>query len=290
MSAMLSLVSRHNKVFLRNKMLVFFSLLSVIIVITLYAIFLQKTQIDAIEQVVPVTDAIQTMVNEWMVAGLLSITAFTTTLAVFGIYVRDFEMKTTTDFLATAVSRTKIQLSYVFSSLMIGFGMSLVAFICCEIFLLTIGADILSFGQMMKVIGTLLLSVILSSTINLFLVLFVKTQTTFSTLNTIVGTVIGFLCGVYVPIGSLPSYVQAMIHYFPISHTTVLFRDSLMSDSIVTVFNGNEALANNYMIHNGVQYEIGGSVLSSGASVLFIVGTILIVGAISLFLFTRKNK
>ncbi|MER1999199.1 MAG: ABC transporter permease [Lysinibacillus sp.] len=290
MDTLISLVSRHNKVFMRNRMLVFFSMLSVMIVILLYTIFLQKVQLDAIKQLVPVTNAIEVMVNEWMVAGLLSIIAVTTTLAVFGIYVRDLETKATADFLTTAVSRTKIQLSYVFSALVIGFGMSLVAFISCEIFLLIIGADILSFGKTVKVLGIILLSVVLSSTINLFSVLFVKTVTTFSTINTIVGSVIGFLCGVYVPIGALPSYVQSIIHYFPISHTTVLLRQTLMSDSVDTVFSGNEAAAASYMLTNGVQYELNGTVLSSGASVLYIVGTIVVVGAISIYIFARKNK
>lgn len=290
MEALWSLVSRHNKVFMRNRMLVFFSLLSVLIVITLYAIFLQKTQLDAIEQVVPVTDAIRIMVNEWMVAGLLSIIAVTTTLATFGIYVRDLETKATADFLTTAVSRTKIQLSYVLSALVIGFGMSVIAFIFCEIFLVWSGAEVLSLSKILKVLGIILLSVILSSTINLFLVLFVKTETTFSTLNTIVGTVIGFLCGVYVPIGALPSYVQSIIHFFPVSHTTVLLRQTFMSDSITTVFEGYPAAADSYKLNNGVQYEIGSTLVSSTTSILFIVGTIIVLGAITIYLFAKKNK
>ena len=51
MSSFFSLVSRNNKVFRRDKLLVFFSFLSVIIVLILYLVFLQKLQIDAIEQV-----------------------------------------------------------------------------------------------------------------------------------------------------------------------------------------------------------------------------------------------
>lgn len=134
MDMIMSLVSRHNKVFTRNRMLVFFSMLSVLIVIALYAIFLQKTQLDSIEQFMPVTPGIKQMVNEWMVAGLLSIIAVTTTLGVFGIYVKDLETKTTADFLTTAASRAKIQVSYVISALLIGFMMTMLAFICCEIF------------------------------------------------------------------------------------------------------------------------------------------------------------
>ena len=70
-------------------MVVFFSLLSVLILVGLYAIFLQKLQVNSIEQYVPVSPAIEVMVSEWMVAGLLSIIAMTTTLATFGIYIKD---------------------------------------------------------------------------------------------------------------------------------------------------------------------------------------------------------
>ena len=41
------------------------------------------------------------------------------------------------------------------------------------------------------------LVVMMSSMINLFIVLFVNTETAFSTVNTIIGTVLGFLCGSY---------------------------------------------------------------------------------------------
>ncbi|WP_341302764.1 ABC transporter permease [Lysinibacillus sp. FSL H8-0500] len=290
MDMIMSLVSRHNKVFTRNRMLVFFSMLSVLIVIALYAIFLQKTQLDSIEQFMPVTPGIKQMVNEWMVAGLLSIIAVTTTLGVFGIYVKDLETKTTADFLTTAASRAKIQVSYVISALLIGFMMTMLAFICCEIFLVATGGELLSWYATIKIIGILLLAVILSSTLNLFLVLFVKTQNAFSTLNTIIGTAIGFLCGVYVPMGALPSYVQSMIHYFPISHTTVLLRDAFMADSIQNVFKGNEAFAENYMLQYGIIYEINGTVISNISSVLLIVGTIMVVGVVAIIIFSRKHK
>lgn len=290
MNAFISLVARHNKVFLRNRMLVFFSMLSVIIVIALYAIFLQKTQIDAIEQVMPATSAIHVMVNEWMVAGLLSIIAVTTTLGVFGIYVKDLETKVTADLLTTAVSRAKIQFSYVVSALLIGFSMSLVAFVCCEVFLVATGADVLTVNEAATIVGILLLSVLLSSVINLFFVLFIQTQAAFSTLNTIVGTAIGFLCGVYVPMGALPSYVQSLIHIFPVSHTTVLLRDAFMSKSIDEVFGENISAANNYMLQFGVTYEVNGAVLSSMTSLCFIAGTIVVVGVAACVLFVRRNK
>lgn len=290
MDMLWSLVSRHNKVFLRDRMHVFFSLLTVFITIALYAIFLQKIQLDAIEQLIPMTDAIKLMVTEWMIAGLLSILSVTTTLGVFAIYIRDVETKTTGDFLTTSASRFKIQLSYVVSSLFIGFSISLFAFICCQAFVVSLGGDILSVRALLKVIGILALSVLLSSSINLVIVLFIKTQTAFSALSTLIGTVIGFLCGVYVPIGALPSYVQSIIHFFPVSHTTVLLRQVIMNDSMQEVFQGNQVAAQDYQLLYGVTYKINDTIISSMTSLLFIVSTIIVIGIIAFVIFSRKHK
>ncbi|MER2105854.1 MAG: ABC transporter permease [Solibacillus sp.] len=290
MNMLVSLVSRHNKVFFRNRTLVFFSLLSVLILIVLYAIFLQKTQLNAIEQAVPLTPAVELMVNEWMIAGLLSIIAVTTTLGVFSIYVKDLEMKTTADFLTTAASRMKIQLSYIISALIVGFTMSVFALICCEIYLVIVGGKLLSLIAFLKVIGILLISVLLSCSVNLFIVLFIKTQAAFSTLSTIIGTAIGFFCGVYVPMAALPSYVQSMIQFFPISHTTVLLRQVLMEDSITKVFLGNEEAAHNYKLSFGIAYDINATTISSAVSLSFIGCTIVAVVFLSVAIYVRRYK
>ena len=284
-----SLVQRNNKVFLRNKTQVFLSLLTVMIVIGLYVIFLQKTQLDAIEAVVPLTSEIKVMVNEWMISGILSIIPVTTTLGVFGIYVKDLETKGNADFLTTAISRSSIQYSYCISSFLIGFVFTMATFMGCQLFLVLIGASWLSWTELLQVIGVIFLSVSLSSVLNLFIVLFINSQSAFATVNTIIGTVIGFLCGVYIPIGVLPGFVQSIIQFFPISHTTVLLRDIFMSHSIESVFPTTEA-AKQYMLDFGVQYEVGGHIIEPWMSVGFIIGVMLVIGIVSALLFSRKNK
>lgn len=287
---LLSLVARNNKVFLRNKILVFFSLLSVIILVGLYAIFLQKLQVDAIAQIVPVTSDIEIMVSEWMIAGLLSIIAMTATLGVFGIYIKDMETKTTADFLVTAASRFTIQLSYIISSIIIGFSITFVGFVCCEFYIVLIGGELLAPLAFLKVFGVLMLAVLLSSTINLFIVLFIQSETAFSTISTIIGTLLGFLCGIYVPMAVLPNTVQMVIHFFPISHITVLLRQIFMTPSIENVFYRNESLASSYRADYGIVYEIGGSTVSPVISVLFIIGTILVLGTLSTFVYRSKYR
>ncbi|MEK4427409.1 ABC transporter permease [Solibacillus sp. FSL K6-1523] len=291
MESLLSLVSRNNKMFRRDKAQVFFSLLSIIIVIALYGIFLQKMQVDAIEQVTKATPETITMVNEWLVAGLLSMMAVTSTLGAFGIAIQDLESKSAADFLTAPISRAKIQASYVLNAFIIGFSFSFIAFVACEVFIIATGGQLLNVTEMMKVIGLLILSVLLASTLNMFLVLFVHSQNAYSTLTTIVGTLIGFLCGVYVPFGVLPGFAQNLIMYFPISHTTVLLREAFMQNSIQTVFAGapNEQVEA-YKINFGVVYEMNGNLLASSTSLLIIVGTTVILAVLSILLFKKRNK
>lgn len=289
MEALISLVLRNNKIFRRDKTQVFFSLLSVIIVIVLYAVFLQKMQVDAIEQLTEATPELITMVNEWLVAGLLSMIAVSTTLGAYGIAVKDQESKVQADFLTAPLSRATIQLSYVLNAFIIGCIFSFIALLGCEIFIVTTGGKILSFGDFIQVLSILFLSVLLASVFNLFLSLFVSTQNAFSTLGTIVGTLLGFLCGVYVPLGALPSFAQLIIMYFPISHTTLLLRNAFMESSIANVFDGVPvSYVEDYKMNYGIVYELNGHILSSTTSLIVIVCTIVVLSLASMILFKRK--
>ncbi|EON72808.1 ABC transporter permease [Lysinibacillus sphaericus] len=291
MEALTSLVLRNNKVFRRDKTQVFFSLLSVIIVIVLYAVFLQKMQVDAIEQMAEATPEMVTMVNEWLVAGLLSMIAVTSTLATFGIAVKDTESKATADLLTAPISRATIQFSYVLNAFVIGCIFAFIALIGCEIFIVATGGELLSIGGFMKVIGILLLSVLLASVFNVVLVLFVHTQNSFSTLTTIVGTALGFLCGVYVPVGVLPGFAQNLVMYFPISHTTLLLRNAFMENSITKVFEGVPAShVEAYKVNYGVVYELNGHLLSPTTSFIVILATIVVLAVLSVIMFKKKNK
>ncbi|MBK3494701.1 ABC transporter permease [Viridibacillus sp. YIM B01967] len=291
MKSLFHLVSRNNKIYRRDRTLVFLSLLSVFIVIILYAVFLQQTQVDAIQEMIGKSKAVKNMVNEWMIAGLLSITAVTTTLGAFGIMIQDKESKKTHDFLTTPLSRATIQLSYVINAFVIGLFFSLLAFVGCELFLVLSGSEILSGIVILKVIGIIILSVALSSSINLFLALFIKTQSAASTLNTIVGTVIGFLCGVYVPIGSVPNFVQNIIMYFPISHTAVLLRDAFMTDSIQTVFkNATPEQILEYKKQFGIVYEMNDKLVSTTNHLWIIIITTIVFTVVSIMIFKKQNK
>ena len=287
---MFALINRHHKLFRRDKTLVFFSMLSVLIMLILYIAFLQKMQVDRIEQIIQGQEGIKVLVNEWMVAGILSIMGVTTTLSVLGLYIKDRESGVFQDFLSTPSKAAKLQLSYVINGFFVGMAFSLVGLLLCELFLVLIGGELLSFAKLVKVLGIITIGVLASTVINCVLILFVNSTSAFSTLGTIVGTVIGFLCGVYVPMGVLPNFVQQIILAFPISHYTVLLRQIMMEDSLATVF-GQEAVAQSaYEETYGIVFEWNNQVMTATASITYLIVTTVVLALIALFFFKKQHR
>lgn len=285
-----SLVERTIKVFLRDKMLVFFSFFSVLISIILFIAFLEQQQIRSLGNLLDEVPGIQLLVSEWMVAGILAMTAMTSTLAVFSIFITDKESKRTADFLTTTGSRATILLSYVISAVIIGFLLTMLGYVVCTIYLVMLGSDLPSIVQIIKVIGVIAIGVFLSAMINLLLVLLAKSAKAFSTMNSLVGTLIGFLCAVYIPIGVLPNIMQYVIEAFPVSHIATLLRQLLMDNSLQTVFAGAPTEMQDYMKFYGVVYEVGYTTVSAFQSIIYIAAAIIILGILSAGVFRMQNK
>ena len=77
-------------------------------------------------------------------------------------------------------------------------------------------------------VGVILLSVVSSGSMVLLVVSFFKTSNAFAAASTVIGTLLGFLAGIYIPIGTLPDYLQTIVKLFPVSHSAALFRQILM--------------------------------------------------------------
>jgi len=63
------LTIRNLKVYFRDKISVFFSFLSVIIIISLYALFLGNVQVESIKSQVGGINGIRYLVDSWIMAG-----------------------------------------------------------------------------------------------------------------------------------------------------------------------------------------------------------------------------
>ena len=274
MSAILNLASRNIKIYIRNKSLVFFSFLSVIIIIGLYALFLGKVQVAGIQNTIGDVAGIRFLVDSWIMSGLLAINVITISLGVLGTMVRDIEEKQFSDFMVAPVSRTGVVLSYLVASWVITFAFSIIALLISEAYIVLSGGALLAFLPFLQTIGVIALCVISSSAVMYLLVTFIKSSAAFATLSTLLGTLIGFITGVYVPLGILPPAVQKFVILVPFSHAAAALRQIFCAQPLAQVFKGAppEVLANYEKVY-GIKLFWGSDELSMGVMLAVLAGT-----------------
>ncbi|MCL5986906.1 MAG: ABC transporter permease [Actinobacteria bacterium] len=269
---MTNLIKRNLKLFFRDRTSVFFSLLAVFIIIGLYVLFLGNMMVNNFKELLG--DNARFTVDSWVMAGLLSVTSITTTMGAFGTMVEDKTKKISKDFSSAPLKRSQLAGGYIVSSFIIGVIMSIAALVVAEIYILAGGGKLITLVPLLKLFGVMLLSVFAGSSMVFFIVSFFKSNNAFATASTIIGTLIGFLTGIYIPIGSLPSAVQAAIKIFPISHAGALFRQIMMAAPMSIAFkNAPLQAVISFKQAMGVVFYVGSIELSPLVNILVLVAT-----------------
>ncbi len=283
---MINLAIRNFKLFFRNKSSVFFSLLGAIIIIALYVLFLG----DMVSGNVGGIPIEREVLDNWIMAGLLAVAAITTTMGAFSIIVEDRESGRLKDFFAAPLKKYTIVGGYLASAVFVGIIMTLIVFVLAEIYIVAYGGSVLSALALLKIFGLILLSVMSSGCMVFFVLTFIKNSNAFSTASTILGTLIGFLTGIYIPMGILPAPVQWIIKKFPVSHAGVLFRQIMMEEAI----NKNFALApaeaiSGFKEHMGVIFDYGGYIAPFWLHIAVLTGTAIIFFALAVLKLSMKK-
>ena len=66
-------------------------------------------------------------------------------------------------------------------------------------------------------------------------------MTAFSSISTILGTLAGFLAGIYLPIGALPHYVQNVMKLFPPTYGVAQIRSLLTREPLELITKGDSS-------------------------------------------------
>jgi ABC-2 type transporter. len=280
------LVQRNLKLYFRDRASVFFSLMSVLITFGLYVFFLGDNYIQGHDDL----PGVKYLMDSWIMAGILAITGMSTTLAALGTMVDDRSHKITNDFYASPVSRARLAGGYLLSALVIGVIMSIITFFIAELYIAARGGALLSIGGMLRVLAVIPLSVVSSGSMVFFMVLFFKSQNAFGTASTIIGTLIGFLTGIYLPIGSLNSTLQFLIKIFPVSYAGSLFRRVMMEQAIAQSFaSAPPGAADSFEKYMGVTYAFGSNTVGTRTGILILLGVTVLFYALSVIRLNGKR-
>lgn len=286
---MINIAKRNLKIYFRQKSTVFFSLMSVFIIILLYVLFLGKNLTSSLDS--NGINGVENLVNSWVMAGIISVASITTTMGAFNVMVEDRVKNLSKDFFSSPIKKVTIVGGYVLSSYIVGFIMSVITFIAAEVYISISGGEILSFTSVLKVLGIILISVFMSSSLVFFIVSFFYSQGAFSTASTIIGTLIGFVTGIYFPISVLSNSMQWLIKLFPLSHSAALLRQVMMTEPIRISFeNAGILRINEFKESMGIILKFGDYTLTPAMHILILLVVGIIFFILAVLNISRKSK
>ncbi len=285
---MIRFMKRNLLVFFRDKTSVFFSMLAVLIVLGLYVLFLGDQLVNSIGKDVP---GAKKLMDSWIMAGILAVTPVSTTLGSFGAIVNDKTKKIYKDFRSSPISSGSLAGGYILSSFCIGTIMSVFALAIIEVYFAAKGYGILSALQLVQTLGTILISVLVSSSLMYLVVSLFNSQNAFATASTIIGTLIGFITGIYLPIGSTDQSIQYVIEFFPISHAASIFRKILMAEPMKESFkNAPDGLQTSFTLDMGVSFKAFGHTFTTLESIGYMLLSAAIFYTLGIFITRKKSK
>ncbi len=279
------LIHRNLKLFFRDRMAVFFSLLAVFISITLYVLFLSSTMMDG--ELGQLSNG-KEMLNLWLLGGLMSMGAVTTTLAGYETMITDRVDGKEKDFFVSSMPRYRLATSYIIAAIIIGFTMvSLTLFMGMVFFYMADGVT-LTLAQIAKSLIISLGNVTASAVILFPLMQRLKSRSAYSNFSALIGTLVGFLLGVYIPIGVLPSFAQMLIKLFPITHGCALLR-SLFTHELLT-----DAIPVNDIVVQveeelGNTLTLGDHLMSTNEHVIVLLGVCILFAMLSLWCYHHRK-
>ncbi|GKX67165.1 ABC transporter permease [Inconstantimicrobium mannanitabidum] len=291
MKTVMMLTKRNILLYLKDKTTVFFSLLSMFIIIGLMVIFLGKMNVDNVLGLVSVERVKATfLVNSWVMAGIIVVNSVTVTLAVVGIMIEDEDKKRMGAFWVSPVSKFKLTLGYILAAFAMGCVLCFITIGVSEIYIGLTGGSLLSLNAVFKVIGITVVNVFASSCFIYFICVFIHTSSAFSAMNTIVGTLVGFISGMYLPMGMLPELVQKGVKLFPIVYGTSLMREVYVKDAIDVVFKGAPASAiNKYKEYMGISVSWGSNSVDSFEKISILIGSSFLFILLALLVLQKRR-
>lgn len=247
MEGFLILTKRNINVYIRDKGAVFFSLLSMLIVICLMVFFLGDMNIEAVTGLLaefPGRDMAQDKENaellilSWTCAGIVSINAVTVTLAVYSGMIKDRVNGKLNAIYTAPISRVTIASAYIAAAWMASVIMCTLTLLITEAYGVMQGLNAYSATEHIQLLGLIMVNSFVFAALMYPLTMIAKTEGAWSGFGTVVGTLVGFLGGIYIPIGGLSDSIGNLMKCTPIIYGSAMFRNVMCKSVLQDTFQG----------------------------------------------------
>lgn len=286
---MKTLIARHLKLYLKKPSNIVLSFLSSLVILSLYFLFIRDFTIQAVSDYGFISNYNELFVDRLMTSGLLIVIGTTSMLSIVFIFMKDKNNNIIKDFMITKVSKLKIYYSYVFASFIISMVITTLIYIGIETYFITTTQITFSYQRILYSILTIFLSNMISSLLVVIVAILLKSQTSFSTFETLYGVVIGFFTGVYIPIGYYPDLIRNIFFYFPLCQTTSILRN-METKTVVTEILKNYPKEGHHILYEtfGIHLTFKGEIISIPDQLKMLLVCFLLLNVIIIF-FIKKT-
>lgn len=281
---MFALMKRNIKIYFANKPGVVMSCFGALISFVIYIGFLQQNLVDSWQNV----SHAKQLLDLWMLGGIVSIAGITTSFQALGQMVKDRESRAIDDMKLTNLTPISESMAYVASALIISCLMQVITFLVMAIYFSVVDKVNIQSTVYLPALGFMLLGAIGATLLNLVIVLFINSSTTFSRLSAVIGAAAGFMVATYMPYGTLSKTAQNIVKLFPSSYEAASFRSLLLNK--LSKQDVSTGMRDQLIEYLGIHFKFGSHQLNNFDNALVMIGMIILLAIIIIILALLLNR
>lgn len=301
MEGFLILTKRNINVYVRDKGAVFFSFLSMLIVICLMVFFLGDMNIEAVTRllaefsgrdVAQDKENAELLILSWTCAGIVSINAVTVTLAVYSGMIKDRVNGKLNAIYTAPIRRVTIASAYIAAAWVASVIMCTLTLFITEVYGIMQGLDAYSVTEHIQLLGLIMVNSFVFAALMYPLTMIAKTEGAWSGFGTVVGTLVGFLGGIYIPIGGLSDSIGNLMKCTPIIYGSAMFRSVMCQSVLQDTFQGiSSDIVSVYREEMGIDITVFDHLLSVTDEwiILLVCGIMCLIIAALMLRYSKKS-
>lgn len=306
MKEALTLAKRVMMLYLKNPASLVFSFVYTILIILMFSVFLGDYMTDGMVSVYTGVQGIDLDSMRWLVdstamAGVLMINTILVPLNVLTIMVQDQTDSRLDSFLVSAVSRDKLVYGYWLAPFTASVLMNFLCLFITQCFVVYGGGHWLTMGGNLQMAGLIAGNSFAATGVLFLAAIYIRQPSAYNTFTGIISALVGFVTGVFIPLGVFPGGVQALFGILPVNHGATLMRQVMTAAPMTAVFGGvsDQTVKDTFMTageitqiyaaENGIAILWDGELVSKAVMLSFVLGTGVLCAAVAVFLMRRRK-
>ncbi len=293
------LIKRDTKLFFKDKMMFFTSLITPLILLLLYATFLGKVYRDSFTSILDGLNLgiefpkklIDGCVGGQLMSSLLAVCCVTVAFCSNMLMVNDKVNGSINDLTITPVKPSVMSIAYYVSTALSTLIVCFVAAVVCMIYLAFVGWY-MSVGDILFLLLDVFLLVMFGTALSSIISVFLSSQGQISAVGTVISAGYGFICGAYMPISTFSEGLQKVIACLPGTHGTALLKTHALNGTL----NEMERLGVPEEVVTDIRNSLDGSVklageyLGEGTMYLVLIGSVVILLALYVVIHYYRSR